>query len=157
MNVSSNGSVAAPVSKPNYWFGALMRAYRMTAGRTQAAVATELGVSPPRVNAIECGRSVGPEEQLVQRLESFLHLTADQVTFMRDVATRDKVLHCAVRSGWHAERVCFLSACLDAAVEFTPQELPRFRDGIAAQVVARGRAAKLLGQPSLSDAIRVAT
>lgn len=152
MNVALNTSEAVRLQRPLYRFGGLLRGYRTAAGKTQAAVANELGVTPPRVNAIERGRAAGPDDGLVQRLERMLGLTPDQAAFMREVAVRDRVLLCAVRSGLHEEKVRFLSACLDAAVAFAPQELGLFRQGIAAQVVARGRAARLLGQPSLDDA-----
>lgn len=132
--------------------GPLMHAYRLAAGKTQTELAQSLGVAVTRVNAIERGRAVGPGADIVARLEPLLRLTPQQASLMRAAAARDRVLLAATRTGLSEGQIAFLAAGLDAAIALGSQELDDLRQGLAAQVQARQKTSRFLGQPTLSEA-----
>lgn len=132
-----------------------MHAYRTAAGKTQTELAIRLGVAVTRVNAIERGRVLGPGVAIVDRLQPLLQLSAEQTDLMRAVAARDRALLAAARGGLSASQIAFLAASLDAAVALGSQELDSLRQGLAAQVEARQRTCRFLGQPTLAEEMAV--
>lgn len=151
MNVSRNRSDPRKDESSLYRFGPLVHAYRIAAGQSQAELAQLLGVAATRVSAIERGRAVGPGGAVVDRLVPLLQLTPQQADLMRSAAARDRVLLGATRSGLSPAQVAFLATSLDAAISLGSQELEDLRLGLAAQVQARQRTSKFLGQPTLIE------
>jgi len=151
MNVARSKSNPKQVEAALFRFGPLLHAFRVAAGKTQTELAQRLGVAVTRVNAIERGRSVGPGSATVARLEPLLQLTQEQVHLMRSAAARDRALLGATRSGLDDAQVAFVAASLDAAVALGPEELDGLRRGLMAQVQARQRTRRFLGQPTLSE------
>lgn len=151
MNAFMTCSEPRKIQASLYRFGPLVHAYRIAAGKSQNELAQRLGVAATRVSAIERGRAVGPGAAVVDRLVPLLQLTPQQAELMRSAAARDRVLLGATRSGLSSAQVVFLATSLDAAISLGSQELEDLRLGLAAQVQARQRTSKFLGQPTLIE------
>ena len=67
-------------------FGAKMRELRNARGLTQAQMASALGVSPPYLSALECGRRGRPSWRLVQGVISYLGVIWDDAEEIETLA-----------------------------------------------------------------------
>lgn len=132
-------------------FGALLHSLRTAAGKTQTELAAGLNVATTRVNAIERGRVQGPGPAFVESLNGLLDLSLEQLSLLRSVAARDRVLLAATRSGLTEAQLAFLSASLDAAVAMNSEDLEALRRALLSQVAARERTRRFLGEPVFAE------
>jgi transcriptional regulator with XRE-family HTH domain len=142
MNDPSSSAASTKTSFSGSRFGPLIRAVRVASGRSQVELTVELGASAARLCAVERGRQIGPSKEYVGRLASFLGATPEQTALLVRAAARDAVL---------LDEQRFLSACLDAAVLLSPQDLEVIGKSIEDQVATRMRLMRMGGQPTFVE------
>jgi hypothetical protein len=132
-------------------FGQLIKAVRVASGRSQVELTDSLGASAARLCAVERGRQIGPSKDYVSRLTSFLGATREQAILLERAAARDAVLLESKRRDFSLDEQRFLSACLDAAVLLSPQDLEVIGKSIEDQVATRMRLMRMGGQPTFVE------
>jgi len=151
MNDPSSSAASTKTSFSGSRFGPLIRAVRVASGRSQVELTVELGASAARLCAVERGRQIGPSKEYVGRLASFLGATPEQTALLVRAAARDAVLLESKRREFGLDEQRFLSACLDAAVLLSPQDLEVIGKSIEDQVATRMRLMRMGGQPTFVE------
>ena len=151
MNIRTSGPKVSSLTRAVYRLGPLVRAIRAATGRSQVALTDTLTASAARLCAIERGRQVGPSKDYVTRLAQVLGASQEQCVLLERTAARDAVLQEAKRREFSAEELQFVSACLDATVLLSPQDLEVIGKSISKQVTTRMSLMRMGGQPTFIE------